>query len=350
MLIFIKNIILRVCRKWSLLLKEGSLWNELDLRKQNKSLTLKDLKSLIKRYGCESTRALMLYGVFNQDQLAKKIRKFKIAEESSEENDSRAENEQIFYLDQHFLSQLLAIKCSNLSTISLEYLDLSELNIGMFLNLRHLNSLYIKWCNIHASWFQCIDCPFQNETNIKKFYLIKTGTLSYLDMIQICNIMPNLTCLSISQANSTLKNDSIDLIIEKLTNLQKLELVNTLLDDEAIFKICNSTNLKRSLTHLNVSMSSSLTNSCLSAIGQNLISLKSLYLTSCFGISNFNLLFNLKNLEYLNVNNTSIDKENIRNVLVGMLPKCEIEYAHEKILNKKLTWTINGSRNSVCSF
>jgi hypothetical protein len=333
-------------------LKEGSLWTEVDLRKYNKSLSLEDLKNLIKRYGCESTKVLMLYGVFNQDCLARKIENFKISQDTSGgvKKSSLAQQEKIFYLDEYFMNEVLVFKCPNLKTISLEYLDLSHLNIGMFLSLKSLTSLYIKWCNINENWFQNSITGIKKENNLKDFYLIKTGTLSHLDIIEICNIMPNLTSLSISQANSTIKNDSVDVIVEKLLNLEKLELVNTLIDDDAILKICNSAQLKRSLTHLNISMSSSITNSCLKAIGDNLTNIKSLYLTSCFGISDFNLLLNLVKLEYLNVNNTSIIKEHIRNVLVPMLPNCEIEYGHEKILNKKLTWTINGSRNSVCSF
>lgn len=334
-------------------MKEGSLWTEIDLRKYNKSLSLEDLKNLIKRYGCESTKSLMLYGVFNQDSLAKKIENLKINQDNNNniKKSSLARQEKIFYLDEHFMNEILALHCPNINAISLEYLDLSDLNIVMFLSLKKLKSLNIKWCNINSeNWFECSSANEMNhESNLKDFYLIKTGTQTHENVIQISNLMPNLKILSISQANSTLKNNSVDVIVKKLVKLEKLELINTLLDDDAILKICNSTELKRSLTHLNVSMSSSITNNCLLAIG-DLVYIKSLYLTSCFGISNFNLLLNLVKLDYLNVNNTSIDKEHIRNVLVPMLPNCEIEYGHEKILNKKLTWTINGSRNSVCSF
>ena len=59
---------------------------------------------------------------------------------------------------------------------------------------------------------------------------------------------------------------------------------------------------------------------------------------------------NLNNLNYLNLNNTSIDKNEIKRTLLSMLPTTEIEYGHEKMLNRKLMWTINGSRNCVCSF
>ena len=97
-------------------------------------------------------------------------------------------------------------------------------------------------------------------------------------------------------------------------------------------------------------MSSKISNDCLNIIADNLRGLNTLYLTSCFGISNIKFLLNFKNLNYLNINNTSIDKHQIKENLLPHLPKCEIEYGHEKMLNRKLMWTINSSRNSVCSF
>ena len=336
-----------MCKKWSVLLKEGSLWTEIDLRTHNKDMTLHDLTNFISRYGCESTRTLMLYGVFNQDYLCTRIKSVSL--NNGDTNGAKSQ-EKIRHIDPTFMTQVLAVKCANLQTISLEYLDLSELNIGMFLGLAKLNSLYIKWCHLTDHWFN-IDSATSLPSSLKNFSLIKSGTrLSIEDMGHICRLMPDLTSLAISQATSTLTNECVDLLVEKLDLLEKLELVNTLIDDAAILRICATPRLQRNLTHLNISMSSSITNNCLPAIGDNLTRLKSLYLTSCFGVSNFNLLLNLTNLTYMNVNNTSIDKDQIRNVLVPMLPKCEIEYGHEKMLNKKLMWTINGSRNSVCSF
>lgn len=141
------------------------------------------------------------------------------------------------------------------------------------------------------------------------------------------------------------------MIVSKLgAALENLSLNNTLITDESVFSICSSRSLCAHLKTLNLTRSSNLTNRCLEPIGTCLVNLKSLHLTSCFGISNALAIASFGQLNYLNLNNTSIDKEKIRECLVPVLKQCEIEFGHEKMLNRKLMWTINGSRNCVCSF
>ena len=321
-----------------MLIKDGSLWSEIDLKHYINILTLKNLKSFVKNYGCESSKTLALTGSYSQDY------KIKLAKNGSDES----QNEKLFYLDSVFMNDILAYKCPNLRIISLEYLDLSDLKFEMFLQFINLESLSIKWCSLNENWFELTNCD--SVSNIKSFYLIKTGILLKNDIESICKLMPKLTTLSLNQAQSSIQNDSIDIITNNLEHLEHLDLINTLIGDAAIASICSSSRLRKRLIHLNISMSSNITNDSLLAICENLSNLKSLYLTSCFGISNLNYFLNLNNLKYLNINNTSLDKTKIRELLLPMLPKCEIEYGFEKILNRKLMWTINGSRNCVCSF
>ncbi len=170
------------------------------------------------------------------------------------------------------------------------------------------------------------------------------------DIQNICDCMPNLITLVVNQAVSSLGDDSIKIICQNLYNLKKIDLINTVISDYAVSLICSTPHLCTNLTRLNLTMSSKISNDCLNIISDNLRNLTSLYLTSCFGISNISFLQNMKTLSYLNINNTSIDKNRIKEFLLPNLPECEVEYGHEKILSTKSIWTINSSRNSVCSF
>ena len=225
----------------------------------------------------------------------------------------------------------------------------------MFFSFADLNTFSLKWCYSDDKWFRTEGGnkeSLKRTTNIKHLHFIRSSSdkLAKQDMENICRQMPKLATLSIVQTKSTLTDEVVDLISKHCKNLESLDLVNTLMSDNAILSICASQSLCANLKHLNLSLSSRLSNNCLNFIGDNLKRLKSLNLTSCFGISNINLLQNLIHLNYLNINNTSLDKIAIRDHLVPMLPKCEIEFGHEKMLNRKLMWTINGSRNCVCSF
>jgi len=172
--------------------------------------------------------------------------------------------------------------------------------------------------------------------------------LSNEDIQNICVAMPNLKSFVINQAESSIRDDSIYTICQSLVHLEELDLINTSITDQAVIFICNCQHMSFKLKRLNLSMSSQISNSCLPLITDCLTCLESLYLTSCFGISNLEYFVNLKHLTYLNINNTSIDKQRIKDYLLPLLPNCEIEHGHEKMLNKKLMWTINGSRNSLC--
>ncbi len=185
---------------------------------------------------------------------------------------------------------------------------------------------------------------------MKNLYLIRTGLLTINDIQNVCYCMPDLITLVINQAVSSLGDDSIEIICNNLLHLKQLDLINTVISDNAVTLICNTPHLCSNLTRLNLTMSSKISNNCLNLIADNLRRLTTLYLTSCFGISNISFLQNMKTLNYLNINNTSIDKNRIKEFLLPNLPECEVEYGHEKILSSKSIWTINSSRNSVCSF
>jgi hypothetical protein len=324
------------------MIKEPSLWIKIDLRQFKQNLSLNHLAKIIEIYGYKSTNEIILVGNYYQDRIV-------------DRNQLNSDGLPLSYLDQNLMNILIK-KCPNLTKINFEYLDLSDFNFDTFLSFIKLKELAFKWCNITKNWFDVSNHEkdenkiIRHHGSINSLYLSRTGSLNKSDIENICILMPNLKIFSISQSQSTISDDSIEIIVKYLKNLQELDLINTLISDDAIFTICRSVDLCQSLKRLNLCMSCSLSNNCLTAIADNLINLKTLYLTSCFGISNANLFTNLNKLVYLNLNNTSIDKNEIKRTLLPMLPTTEIEYGHEKMLNRKLMWTINGSRNCVCSF
>lgn len=321
-----------MCKKWNFLLKDASLWTVLDFRDSKKEISLDDIKKIILLYGSESSKQLLLTGNYSYHFRNK--------------TDDKA-NTRLVGLDTHFFQTVLPDKCSKIQKIVLEYFDLSSLSLQEFSKLKELEILSFKWCNFNKDFFNISD---KSESRVKQLFLIKSGSITLDDVKTICLKMPSLHTLCINQAQSSIKDDSIHYLVNHLINLERLELTNTLISDIGIQSICESPHLTKKLKFLNISMSSCLTNSCLNLLSEHLSCLKSLYLTSCFGISNVKLLQNFVNLSYLNLNNTSIEREKIRESLLPVLPKCEIDFGHEKMLNRKLMWTINGSRNCVCSF
>lgn len=328
----------RVCKKWNRLAKDPSMWSIIDLRDYKRELSLDDVKKIILHFGSASTKELLICGNFTFDYVPAMLDALRFPNAVKKKT-------VIKELDADFVKNSLLIQCPNLNLISLEYLDLTEIEFGKISQLEYLKTFSLRWCDIPSNWFET-----QHLSEIRNLYLIRTGLLNIKDIEDICLNMPQLITLSINQAVSTLGDDSIEIICKNLINLKELDLVNTVLSDNAVGTICNSTHLCSNLNRLNLTMSSKISNDCLNLMADNLRGLNTLYLTSCFGISNINFLLNLKNLNYLNINNTSIDKHKIKENLLPHLPKCEIEYGHEKMLNRKLMWTINSSRNSVCSF
>lgn len=333
------------------------LWSQINLEKYRSQLRLDDLKQMIQVYGRSSSRLFSLTGNCTHDNIL--ILENNINDDEDDDNNNNNDHDSskpIYFLDREFMCDILAVKCAHLNTIRLEHLDLSKLELRMFFEFDSLETLSLKWCYTNSATWYAHD---ENDTsssvvssNIKHLYLTRSSCsykLNKRDMEFICKRMPRLTTLSITQTKSTLIDDFIEPIVYYTHNLESLDLVNTLLTDRAIELMCLSPTLSVKLKHLNVSMSSSLSNNCLVNISQNLTGLKSLVLTSCFGISDIYLLQNLVHLTYLNINNTSLDKVQISE-LRDRLAKCEIEFGHEKMLNKKAMWTINGSRNCGCSF
>lgn len=312
----------RVCKKWNILVKDSMLWTKIDLCQYKNELNLVDLKQLISVYGCDSTKLISLCGNFSHDNVL-----------SNKYHTSNDETKQINYLDINFLD-ILTPKCTFLNTIIFEHLDLSKLQLRNFFKFEHLETFSLKWCYLDQNWFKQSENKddVDHVTKIKHLYFMRSCSdlIVKEDMENICKKMPNLKTLCIIQTKSTLTDDIVDLISKNCKNLEYLELVNTLLSDNAILSICNSPSLSRNLRHLNLSMSSSLSNLCLVFIGEHLQNLKSLNLTSCFGISNISLLQNLINLNYLNINNTSLDKTKIRELLLPVLSKCESNLAMRK--------------------
>jgi hypothetical protein len=334
----------RVCKKWNSLVKDSTLWSKIDLGRYKSELTLSDIKNLLNTYACpDSTRSIALTGNFSYDSVLN----------GTSTNTTQLVHDQhqlIYFLDTELIA-LLVRKCPNLTELQLEHLDLSELEMRSFFAISNLDSFSVRWCYSKSSWWSMsVADPCSRITNLQ---LIRSGSdkLAETDMSNICAHMPGLTTLSVVQTKSTITDETVSCLVKNCpVNLHTLELVNTLLTDTAVETLCRSVTLATGLKSLNLSMSSGLSNNCLAIISEQLHALKSLNLTSCFGISSIVLLQGLSNLSYLNINNTSLDKVEIRERLVPILAKCEIEFGHEKMLNRKLMWTINGSRNCVCSF
>jgi hypothetical protein len=262
-----------------------------------------------------------------------------------EQNYQNNHSNKLQFIDVHFINDSIVAKCFNLKEISFENLDLTQIRCQMLICLNNLNSLSLRCCLISKEWFQ-INNNNNNMKQIEKLSLIRTGEIDNHVTKDICLIMPNLTSLTINQKESILGDDGVDIIVNNLNNLKQLDLINTSISDNALNTICKSNKFQHNLERLNVSMSSKISNECLKIISENLLNLQVLFLTSCFGISSVKPLQSLSKLTYLNVNNTSIEKVRIGDL---NLPKCEIEFGHIKMLTKKSMWTINNSKNCVCS-
>jgi hypothetical protein len=65
----------------------------------------------------------------------------------------RAKKINITDLDNEFFADFLARKCPNLRLISLEYLDLSQVDFSCFLSLMDkLETFSLRWCKISPNW------------------------------------------------------------------------------------------------------------------------------------------------------------------------------------------------------
>ena len=322
--------------------RDGSIWTKIDLKNYKNVIGLKELKRIISTFGSTATKELMLAGSFVADEIPNSNHQNRLRSKSCP-----VETHKLSHLDVEFFGDYLMSKTENLNSIHLEYLDLSQVKFDHFLNLPNLSSLSLVWCHIKSNWFgkdSDEDC-----SNLKTLCLIRTGHLVENDVENICKRAPKLSTLVVNQAESSLNDTSIRTICGSLSALENLDLINTSISDNAIFSICESPSLSSNLKRLNLSMSSKISNNSIAYIAERLLSLHTLYLTSCFGISSVSSLKNFTNLRYLNINNTSIAKEHIKETLLPMLPDCEIEHGHEKMLSHKLMWTINGNRNCVCS-
>ena len=89
---------------------------------------------------------------------------------------------------------------------------------------------------------------------MKNLYLNRSlgVKLTRFDLDHICRTMPNLICLVINQAESSIGDDSVGIICERLLKLEQLDLINTIITDQAIENICSSESLCSNLIKLNL--------------------------------------------------------------------------------------------------
>jgi hypothetical protein len=308
-----------------------SLWQIIDLRAYSNHLTMSGFCNMLDQYGSTALLKLFLAGNWFNDKHS---------------NESTNSNGKLCHVTKT-LFYLIRDKSANLEHVSLEYLNLTDLTLCSLVSLKNLKEISLKWCFLDQQFFT--NNQFEMNQNIVSLSLIRTHCLLNDKSIEaICRSMPHLKCLCINQIKSSIDDNTVKILVCNANSLEKLELINTLISDLSIEYLCCKFSLK--LKHLNLSLNSYLTNTSVLLIGNCMHELQTLYLTSCFCLTNIDSLNNLSKLKYLNLNNTSICKSYIKEFILNSKNDCEIEHGHEKMLSTKQAWTINGSKNSVCSF
>jgi hypothetical protein len=124
------------------------MWSIIDLRDYKRELSLDDVKQVILHFGSTSTKELIICGNFTFDYVPMleyprfpKTEKKKIIIEK---------------LDADFINDSLLIQCPNLNLISLEYLDLTQVEFSNISELKQLKTFSLRWCDIPSNWFEVI--------------------------------------------------------------------------------------------------------------------------------------------------------------------------------------------------
>lgn len=253
----------------------------------------------------------------------------------------------------------LAIEGENLqpSSISDSFLTYLSDNFSnlTFLHLQAFNLAFVSLKAFPSSLkrLELLNCMFQNDF----FDVLKTETvfpkLEYLDISMNVGLTDDhLERISHVKTLKTLimkqnrNHDVTDLgakYLCQLPNLESLDVANTGITDQGVETMVAAF---PKLRKLNISMLK-LTNLAISALGNYSKKLEMLILNQVFGVSNIMPLASLPFLTYINVNNTSVERETVMDFR-KQNPKCTIDFKFERYLKSRAGSAITVSDGRFC--
>lgn len=212
-------------------------------------------------------------------------------------------------IDSNFLFATVATRCTNLIRISLSQLILNSIRFEAILNaFPHLSELTIRNCKLDDTFCVISLTSRSGSSDLRSLELIRNEMeMNQRTIEAIFQLAPHLERITLNLIESTVADDSIQFICVNFVKLTHLGLINTMITDIGIDAICSSQIMRKNLVSLDLSRSNFIDNDCLIKIVHSLANLQSLYLRTCFGISNLDLFAKLEKLSCLDVNNTSID-------------------------------------------
>jgi len=253
----------------------------------------------------------------------------------------------------------LAIEGENLqpSAISNSFLNYLSENYSnlTFLHLQAFNVAFVSLKTFPPSLkrLEFLNCMFEKDF----FDVLKTENvfpkLEYLDISmnvgltddhleRISYIKPLKTLIMKQNRN----HDITDLgaqYISRLKNIDSLDVANTGITDQGVETMVAAL---PKLRKLNISMLK-LTNLAITALGNYSTKLEMLILNQVFGVSNIMPLASLPYIMYINVNNTSVERETVADFR-QQNPKCTIDFKFERYLKTRAGSAITVSDGRFC--
>jgi len=253
----------------------------------------------------------------------------------------------------------LAIEGENLqpSSISNSFLTFLSDNFSnlTFLHLQAFNLAFISLCTFPPCLkrLELLNCMFQQDF----FDVLKTEKtfpkLEYLDVSMNAGLTDDhLERLSFIKTLKTLimkqnRNHEITDLgakhLSRLKHIESLDIANTGITDQGVdYLVAALPKLRK----LNISMLK-LTNLAITALGNYSKNLEMLILNQVFGVSDIMPLATLPFLMYINVNNTSVERETVVDFRLQN-PKCTIDFKFERYLKSRAGQAITVSDGRFC--
>jgi len=295
-----------VCQSWKTLSQDPVLWRFLDLRRY--PLSIDQVQRLLASRCSDSLRTLAVQG---------------LNLEPSSISDS-------------FFS-FLSASFSNLALLHLEDFNLTFISLSTFPpSLKKLG---------------LVSCIFPHEF----FDKLKTDNifpkLEYLDVsmnagltdhhMERISYIKSLKTLIMKQNRNHEVTDIGAKHLSKLKNINSLDITNTGITDQGVdYMVTGLPKLRR----LNLSMLK-LSNLTITALGNYSRDLEKLILNQVFGVSDIMPLVNLPHISYININNTSVERETVMSFRLQN-PNCLIDFKSENYLKSRqgMTVTVNDGR------
>jgi len=241
---------------------------------------------------------------------------------------------------------------SSISDSFFSFLSASFSNLAL-LHLEDFNLSFISLSTFPPSLKKLglVSCIFPHE---------------FLDKLKTDNIFPKLEYLDVSM-NAGLTDHHMEQIsyikslktlimkqnrnhevtdigakhLSKLKNINSLDITNTGITDQGVdYMVTGLPKLRR----LNLSMLK-LSNLTITALGNYSRDLEKLILNQVFGVSDIMPLVNLPHISYININNTSVERETVMSFRLQN-PNCLIDFKSENYLKSRqgMTVTVNDGR------